>query len=480
MTATDTAGVLPADPGRPDRPATSARAVLAPPRHDARRRTVLGAGLVVLGVVIALLVAVHPLVALGTGAVVLALGLTVRQPVMLPVLSMPALLVVNRLGGDALSVSDFVLFVVFWPALLFGARPLSRPMRTMLWANAFYQACVLFTVVANPYLANAVEWVHAWVLVGGALVVGWAVGAAGYARLGLGLYVAGALVIALATLATFVVQAAHGDLQPVYLGPPFLMHKNVVGCVLAFAAVIVYTRPRWLRWNDLVCTSLFLVFVLGILAAQSRQALIGLSLSVAIVALRPDPHHHRSKFVLVAVVIGGAMVGTLVQEQLDSGDQYNSAYQRLTWFREALLIWQQYPLFGAGLRWWYTDRFDEKFQPPNAEFEMLSSAGIVGVLAFLLMFLVMLVALWRVDQRFGTLAFVIVLMRFVQGQFDLFWVAAQVSIPFAVAGVCLGAHEHARRRHELEPVPVAPRPRRLHRPHRRTRDPERPRVRSAS
>ncbi len=27
----------------------------------------------------------------------------------------------------------------------------------------------------------------------------------------------------------------------------------------------------------------------------------------------------------------------------------------------------------------------------------------------------------------------------VQAQFDLFWVAAQVSIPFVIAGICLGA-----------------------------------------
>ena len=27
-----------------------------------------------------------------------------------------------------------------------------------------------------------------------------------------------------------------------------------------------------------------------------------------------------------------------------------------------------------------------------------------------------------------------------QAQFDLFWVAAQVSIPFVIAGICLGAH----------------------------------------
>ena len=43
---------------------------------------------------------------------------------------------------------------------------------------------------------------------------------------------------------------------------------------------------------------------------------------------------------------------------------------------------------------------------------------------------------------YGTLAFTVMLGRFVQSQFDLFWVTAQVSIPFLVAGLCLGQLVH--------------------------------------
>lgn len=411
------------------------------PRIGTGQRIAVVAGLGVLAAVLVLLTSQQPLLTLGVGVAVVVVGLTLREPLALPILGIPALLLVNRVGGT-LSISDLVLFVAFWPAIVLGSRAMTRPLRTALWASAFYQACVLFTVVANPYSANAIEWFHSWLLIAGALVVGWAIGASGHARLGLGMYVAGCVGIAFVTLGTFVIQAAHGNFGPVYLGEPFGMHKNYIGCVLAFAAIIVYTRPRWLRWNDLACLLLFTLFVAGILAAQSRQALIGLALSVSIVALRPDPHRHRSKVVLLAVAGGALVVATLVQDQLESGDQYNSAYQRLIWFRQSLIIWEQYPVFGAGLRWWYTDRFDAKFQPPNAEFEVLSSGGIVGLVGFLIMFLAILVALWRMDSRFGTLAFVTVLMRFVQGQFDLFWVAAQVSIPFVIAGICLGAQAH--------------------------------------
>ena len=67
--------------------------------------------------------------------------------------------------------------------------------------------------------------------------------------------------------------------------------------------------------------------------------------------------------------------------------------------------------------------------------EVLASAGIVGLVGFLIMWIGVLVVLWHVDPRFGTLAFAIVFCRLVQAQFDLFWVAVQVSVPFVVAGI---------------------------------------------
>ena len=62
----------------------------------------------------------------------------------------------------------------------------TRPaMRSLLWCGVIYEVLTLFTVVANPYRANAVEWVHAGLLTAGALVVGWSIGREGHARLGL-------------------------------------------------------------------------------------------------------------------------------------------------------------------------------------------------------------------------------------------------------------------------------------------------------
>ena len=104
-----------------------------------------------------------------------------------------------------------------------------------------------------------------------------------------------------------------------------------------------------------------------------------------------------------------------------------------------MVVWSQQPWVGAGLRWWYTDRFPFAFQPPNAEMEVLSSTGVIGLAAFLVLMLGALVVLWKMDPVYGTAAFAVLGSRFVQGQLDLFWVAAQTSIPFVIVGICLGA-----------------------------------------
>jgi O-antigen ligase len=388
------------------------------------------------------LTAVAPVLTLAIGVLVLLLGAMLRQPAVLPIAAMPALVIAERVGGDAvnLSLSDMALFLAFWPAVLLAARPFSRPMRTMLWASFAYQVATIFTVVANPYAANVVEWIHAWLLVGGALVVGWAVGRAGLARLAIGLLVGACTVIALLALIAGLMQLAQGTLTPVYLTWPVGMHKNFIGNALAFAALTVYVRPRWLRWNDKVCRLLLALLILGVAVSQARQAIVGLAVAIVVAALRRDPERHRSsRLILLVTTVGLASALVAAWSQLQSDNQFNSAYQRLSWLEQSVDLWRESPWFGVGLRWWYTDRFAERFQPPNAEMEVLTSAGVIGLAAFVLMFGVMLTTLWRLDRRYGTLAFAIVLMRLVQGQFDLFWVAVQTSVPFVVAGICLGA-----------------------------------------
>ncbi len=396
--------------------------------------------------------------AFAIAGLVIGAVLTSSVPLAIALMAMPALFIVQRvgLGGGDLSVSDFALAAAFGCAVLLGKRPYSRPLRALLWLNLFYQFTTLFTVIVNPYAANTLEWVHAWLLVSGALIVGWALGAVGYARLALSLMVVTACVIASLTVIQGVLQYLAGNFSAVYITWPFEMHKNFIGTALAFMAVVVYVNPDWLRWNRGLTRWVLLLLVAAILLTQSRQALVGLILAVVVVVIRRRVTG-RSRLVLFLLIPAGWLIVTMVADQVASQNQFNSVFQRLNWFREVFHYWRESPVFGHGLRYWYNDG-SVPFQPPQAEMEVLASAGVIGLLGFLVMWVGVLVVLWRVDPRFGTIAFAVVLSRIVQGQFDLFWVAAQVSIPFVIAGICLGAMDREENTSKDAPDATATRP----------------------
>lgn len=385
-----------------------------------------------------------PVVAAVIAVFLIGAVLTGSQPYALALLAIPGLFVTTRVGigaGD-LSVSDVALAAAFGSALLLGHRPYSQPLKSLLWLNLFYQFTTIFTVIVNPSSTNTVEWFHAWLLVSGALVAGWAVGRGGYARTALATMVASTLVVAAGTYATAASQFIHGNFSPVYPGWPFEMHKNFAGSMLALGILILFVAPDWTRWSR-GWARLALVFLAGaLLLTQSRQAMIGLAVVLIIVVVRRGVAGHIVLTALLAIPAAVLIVQTVV-EQVDSQNQFNSYYQRIDWLREVYALWKLSPVFGHGLRYWYSHPW-ANFQPPQAEVEILASAGVFGLVGFVVMWLGMVVVLWRVDPRYGTLALGALLSRIVAAQFDLFWVAAQVSIPFVIAGICLGAMDRAK------------------------------------
>lgn len=381
----------------------------------------------------------HPDVALVAVLGVLLLGISALKPVTVPLLALPLLYVAARVasGGTDISVSDVALAIGTLCALLFVRHPISAPVRNLLWLVAIYQSATLFTVVANPYLANTLDWAHSGLLVAGGLLLGWSVGRSGAGSLGLKLMLAAALVLATWTIVVGVLHALQGDFRPVYLQSG--MHKNFLGTVMGITALIAYVRPAWANLSRRVGVTAFWWLAIGIGFTQSRQAVVALGLALVVLVLRSRTDRRRSKVILLAIVPALVLVLTLIRDQVASDNVHNSVFQRLTWFQDAIDIWQTSPIVGVGLRWWYTDRFPGGFQPPNAELEVLTSAGILGLLGFLLLMIGTIVVLWKLPPAYGTLAVLAVLSRFVQGQLDLFWVAAQTSIPFVIAGICLGA-----------------------------------------
>jgi hypothetical protein len=369
----------------------------------------------------------------------LAIGavLTSSKPLAIALMATPALFIVQRigLGGGDLSVSDVALAAALGTAVLLGQRPYSRPMRALLWLNLLYQFGTLFTVIVNPYTENTFEWFHAWLLISGALIVGWALGRGGYAKYALSAMVVAGCVIAAGTLLTGVFAYASGNFGPVYPAVPWSMHKNAAGTLMSFAALIVYVNPGWanlpVRWTRLALALLLIAIVM----TQSRQAWVGLVIAVIVVVARRGGH---SRLALLLVIPAIWLVVSMVLEQIESQNQHNSLFQRLDWLREVYAFWKHSPIFGHGLRFWYVDP-TVPYQPPQAEIEVAASAGVVGLAAFIIMWIGILIVLYRVDPVYGTLALAAVLSRIVQAQFDLFWVTAQVSVPFVIAGICLGA-----------------------------------------
>jgi hypothetical protein len=435
---------------------------------DLAVRVGLALGAVALLLVVGRLAVTTPAAAVVISAAVLVMGVTAVQPGLIPLAVLPLLVVVVRVGGAGvdLSLSDFALAAASLPAIFLAKRPFSAGVRAVLWASVVYQFATLVTVVNNPYAANAVEWAHAWLMVAGSLLVGWAVGANGRGRTGIRLLVGTIAVLSVITSVEGLIHFAQGDFGPVYPSFPFSMHKNFAGTVCALGAVMVYARPDWVgirrRWS----VPLMSVMVVATLFAQSRQALVGLAAAVFVLVLRSNAERRRSKLVLLLVVPLVAFVTSLVQDQVQSDNEFNSVFQRLTWFQDSMTVWLTDPWFGVGLRWWYTDRFPFQFQPPNAEIEVLTSAGVLGLVAFLALMFVALRVAWRLDPAYGSLAVAVLVSRLVQGQFDIFWAAVQGSLPFVVLGICLGAKWHAAQAGEVAAsgvpgVPADPREGRL-------------------
>lgn len=432
-------------------------------------RTLLASGALLSSIglltAVGLLTGASPLIGLAAAGVILIVGTSFVNLAVLPVLAFAVIIVVQRVGGESgnLSLSDLMLFVAVFPAILMllPART-DVHLRRILWLSLVYQAALLFTVIANPYTANIVEWAHEFLLVAGAVVVGYAAGISGHGRLALKLFMISCLVIAGLTLYTGLTQFAAGNWGPVYVLWPYYMQKNYIGCVLAFAAVVAYAQPDILGWRKSGFWAYFLIMLVSVLAAQSKQALVSIVIGVLVIILRPiptqvgQPPRRRSKAILLPLLPIAIFVYSVTRGQLTSGNQFSAANQRITWYGDAWQIFSSSPWYGVGLRYWYTGNYPA-FQPPNAELEVLASAGIIGLAGFLIMFAGICWVLWKLPAAIGTLPFSLVLMRFVQGQLDLFWVAVQVSVPFAIAGLLMGHAQYLRTRADQHPESVAAR-----------------------
>ncbi|WP_170955524.1 O-antigen ligase family protein [Ornithinimicrobium cerasi] len=385
----------------------------------------------------------RPMVVVGGVALILVAVAGLAQPLLLPLLAMPFIVVGARVGGGGLDLplGTLMLGLAFLPAVVFAARPFSPTLLRMLWLNAVYQAATLFTLVANPFLANGVDWFHSWMIVSGALVTGWAVGRGGAATLGVRLFLGAVVVIAVLGVGQGLMRYAQGNFAALFPSLPFPMHKNFFGTLVCFGALIFFARPSWLRMGKGVAVAGFLICVAAMGVSQSRQAIVALAVGLLLIAIKGRGERRRAWLGALIGIPALYFVATLVREQIVSGNQHNSFFQRLTWYGDSIDKWRESPVFGNGLRYWTQPQHPGAFQPPQVFFEVLATAGIVGLVGFLIMAAGFVVVLWRVPGLTGSIALALVVARLVQGQLDLYWVAPTTAIPFLLTGVFLGVLE---------------------------------------
>ncbi|KYH43067.1 O-antigen ligase [Branchiibius sp. NY16-3462-2] len=404
-----------------------------------------GVAAAILAVAVAVLAGLHvnqrPTLVIGLTAGLLVFLIGVYDAGLLALVCCPAFLMVMRISvaGTDLAISDFAIAVCALAALLSGPRPYPPAMRALLWLCVGYQAALTITLIATPYRANFIEWGHELMLSAGALVVGWTLAASGRATAACKVLLTCGVLIAVGVIGQGLVQFSRGDYSAVYLAGPFPMHKNLSGTILAFLALLAYARPMWLPIKTNVLRLTFTVLVIGLLFTQARQAIVALMAGILVLLWMRPKEQRRSTVIVVLAIPVAAFIWWATQQQLADPSDFSSANIRISSWNTSIQIWQLNPWFGQGLRWWYRPDFPGIIAPPNGFTEMLTSAGIIGVAAYVLLFAGALWVLAQVPRRYSALAIAVLVAHLLRGQLDMFWLAVTASLPWLLVGICLGA-----------------------------------------
>jgi hypothetical protein len=371
--------------------------------------------------------------ALAAGGLVLVFGIFVADPILLAVIVLPGSLLLQRVGGAStnLSVADLLVFLGA-VVCLFHVRWSEAPfLRQFFQGILWYQAVLILVVVANPNRYDIIEWFHRFSYLGGSVLVGWTIATYGRSRQAFRLFMWASSIVALIaierTLATHFLPAQWGAYQ-----------KNSIGAVLWVAIVLAQVNPPWSGLGRLETRVAKYVCFGGLLASQSRQAVVALILAISLATfLNPDVRR-RSKLVLLGclpLVAGLYYSFTLAAR---NNPKFNSVSIRVDQISAAVHVWHLSPLLGEGMRFYDLPQYVSVTAPPNVLIDNLASTGVVGSLAFFYLVFVTMRTTNRLPRVFGTLGLVILFGHYVDGLFDIFWIGANMIPPLVIVGMSLG------------------------------------------
>lgn len=363
------------------------------------------------------------------------------NPILVAILAIPGTLLLGRVGGSfltatgshssSISTSDVLTFLgalVCLPFLDWSSQHLRRMMSGIF----VYMLVLVFIVAGHPDHYDLLEWVHRLTILGGSVIIGWTVVYRGKGRTA-----CRALLWAIGALALFAILngAAHG-FAPAQSG---VYQKNPVGVFMWIGIVLAQVNPPWADLGKRQRQLFSLLFLGGLLASQSRQAMVALVVAFTVVVLLQPRLLKGVKTAVVAVVAVGGVAYESLKAELAQNSQFSTINIRNRQNSYGMAIWHQFPVFGAGLRYYYEPAFTGNPPPPSVIVDALATSGVIGLIALIYLVLATVRASWKVPRSVGVLGVAVLVAHYVSGLFDVFWIGANGALPFMLAGMAVGA-----------------------------------------
>jgi hypothetical protein len=381
----------------------------------------------------------QPLAILGALAAVM-LAIAARDVAWVAVVAVVGVWAIRRAPDVDVSYTDLLVAGAGAVAWAGGVGRTLRPAaRVVLGSFAFFLGTLAVTLAYNQSLRSDFEWFHRIALVAGAIFVGAWVVRAGLHRTALRALLAVTVVVSVAA----VVDSVSSGFAPAY---PLWYHKNFVGSITATVLLVLLAAPgefrlpdRWLRLAGASTAA-------GLLASQSRGAMIAFAAGVLIWSFRRPVQSgrvYRRRAILLLFAITLVFIAALsVRHQLQAeahGTTINSLTQRADVAKTTRRLWMAHPYTGVGLRYFKTPAY-AGYQPPNDLVdEALAEAGLLGLLGLVVFVVGSLVGLSRLQGDLATAALCVVASRFVHGMFDIYWSGGTTSLPWMIAGMALAS-----------------------------------------
>lgn len=364
-------------------------------------------------------------------------------PSVLLVAAFPASFGTLRVGPGAagLSLADFIAAAAA-VASLPHVPWRSKAFRLVFATMVGYCAVVAVSVAANPSSIAAIEVVHRFVMVMGAVCVGSAVVVKGRVKAALRLLVVFAAYVGVMEM----LDAASHGFQPAYA---MSLQKNAGGSLLAVSMVALAFGHRFLGWPRFVKVILGVAILGGLAATQSRGAMFSLAMVAAVFSARTTWKGSnrwviRRLPLLMLVVVALVSVATVslkanIDAHKGSDQKFGAVGSRDQTYTIAINeVFRPKPILGAGPKWFFRPGAPGG-EPHNIVIDELASDGAAGMIAFGFVVFTLLRVARMGGPVLGELAFYALLSRFLSTMSDLFWVAGPSTLPFLLFGLGVGA-----------------------------------------